>query len=206
MKAGPVGAENFPVASEAAHPGPTSALRALRSRLPGGRSKEGAGARSGGSAGVAAWLDRLPDGWYVLHDVPAGERGARIDHLVVGPAGAYAISTKELAGRVLVGARTFLLEGRRTDFLLRAEHDARRAARCLGEALGEPVEVHACLAVTADHLRIKPAPEEVVVDTPRKLERRILTRPAALTDEQVARIASAATKPETWAQATHAGP
>lgn len=203
MKDPRIGAENSSVAYEMeAHP--TSSFRAVLSRLPGVRNDERPSGRRAADRGVAEWLDRLPEGWYVLHDVPAGERGAPVDHLVVGPAGAFIIASKELPGRVLIGARTFLLDGRRTDFLSRAMHDARHAARCLSDVLGEPVEVHACLAVTADHLKIKPAPQEVVVDTPRKLERWLLARQAVLSDEQVARIASAATKPETWAPSTRA--
>ena len=46
------------------------------------------------------WLDRLPEGWFVFHDVPVGARGANIDHLVVGPSGVFTVNTKDLTGAI----------------------------------------------------------------------------------------------------------
>lgn len=45
-------------------------------------------------------LERLaPLGYRVFHDVPAEERGASIDHVVVGPAGVFAVETEGRAAR-----------------------------------------------------------------------------------------------------------
>ena len=45
---------------------------------------------------VGLVIGRLPDGWRAVHAVPAGEHGASIDHVVVGPPGTFAITAKDL--------------------------------------------------------------------------------------------------------------
>lgn len=60
---------------------------------------------------VGAELARLPDGWRVLHAVPAGPV-ADIDHLVIGPAGTFVINTKRHPGkRIRVGTRVVWIDG-----------------------------------------------------------------------------------------------
>ena len=44
--------------------------------------------------GSAEWLGRLPEGWFVFHDVPLGERGATVDHVVIGPGGVFTLNTE----------------------------------------------------------------------------------------------------------------
>jgi hypothetical protein len=54
---------------------------------------------------VAQLLARLPNEFYVLHDLkPDGEPGANIDHIVVGPTGVFAVETK--SGKVRIGNGT----------------------------------------------------------------------------------------------------
>ena len=47
---------------------------------------------------VAAVLARLPDDWFIFHDMVV--RGAQIDHIVVSPAGVYTIETKNYTGTI----------------------------------------------------------------------------------------------------------
>ena len=51
-----------------------------------------------GEGRVAAVLARLPDGWFIVHDMVVGR--AQIDHIVVSPAGMYTIETKNYTGTI----------------------------------------------------------------------------------------------------------
>lgn len=53
-----------------------------------------------GEQTVAKELEKLPDSYYVIHDVIAEWKGrkAQIDHVVIGPTGVFAIETKSLGG------------------------------------------------------------------------------------------------------------
>lgn len=56
-------------------------------------------------------LARLPNGWHVLHAVPAGA-AADIDHLVIGPPGVFVINTKRHPDkRVTVGSHVVWIGG-----------------------------------------------------------------------------------------------
>lgn len=143
-------------------------------------------------------LRRLPDGWYVFNDVPIGERGANIDHLVVGPAGVFTVNTKNLTGKVWVGPHTLLHNGHRTDYLPKAVAEARRASTLLTAALGRRVGVRGALAIIADRRTIKERPSDVHVGSPRGVKRWLLEQPTVLTQREVIEIAAAANKPTTW--------
>jgi hypothetical protein len=61
---------------------------------------------------VGARLDRLPDGWCVLNAIPVGDRGADIDHLVIGPGGVFTLNTKHHPkGKVWVAENALLVNG-----------------------------------------------------------------------------------------------
>ncbi len=155
-----------------------------------------------GELEVGALLDRLPAGWYVLHAVPVGDRGADVDHVVVGPAGVFTVNTKHHAGqRVWVAGRTFRVAGRPQLHVRNAEHEADRAARRLSAALGVPVAVTVTpviAVVAAESLTVKAAPDRVVVVTADRLVRELRRRPGVLSDEQVHRLVQAAELPGTW--------
>ena len=48
---------------------------------------------------MAAQLDRLDQGWAVIHSLPTDERGIDIDHLVIGPPGVFTVNAKFSPGR-----------------------------------------------------------------------------------------------------------
>lgn len=156
------------------------------------------------------WLDRLPDGWFVFHDVPVGARGANIDHLVVGPAGVFTVNTKNLSGAIRVNPRTITNDGYRTNFLPKATAEARRAAELLTAAVGRAVEVRAVLAILADEWDIVKEPEDVFVRGPRGAKNLMLSQPETLSRREVSELAAAAAAPSTWATvhppATSRGP
>jgi hypothetical protein len=147
---------------------------------------------------TALWLGRLPDGWHVFHDVPVGERGANIDHVVVGPAGVFTVNTKNLTGKLWVGAKSIRRNGHPTDYLRKAVAEASRASRLLSAALGRQVGVRAVLAILADEWTILEEPADVIVRGPRGAKNLMLAQPEVLTPREVVELTAAAAKRATW--------
>jgi hypothetical protein len=147
----------------------------------------------------AEWLGRLPEGWFVFHDVPLGERGAPVDHLVIGPGGVFTLNTKNLSGAIRVNARSVAHDGRRTSFLAKASAEALRAASLLTAALDRPVEVRGLLAILADEWIVKRLPDDVYVGGPASVKHWMLQQPAVLRPSDVIVLVAAASKPGTWA-------
>lgn len=147
---------------------------------------------------VALVIGRLPEGWHVFHDIPVGERGANIDHVIVGPAGTFTLNAKNLTGKVWVGARSVRHNGHPTDFLPKAAHEASRASRLLTSAVGRHVEVRGVLAILADDWTIKEKPSDVHVGSPRGVKDWLIRLPAMLSAHEIIEIAAAASKPSTW--------
>ena len=103
------------------------------------------GARGGP---VGRLLDKLPDGWAVLHAVPVGKGDTDIDHVVIGPGGVFTINTKNHSGqKVWVAGRTFMVNGQKQPHLRNAGHEAQRASRLLSAAAGFRVDVVPVIAV-----------------------------------------------------------
>lgn len=174
-------------------------LRTALDRLAGRKTDERAWRKGALGERFNGWLlDRLPEGWHALHDIPVGTNGANIDHLVIGPAGVFTVNTKNLSGRIWLAARTLRVNGRMTDYLPSATSEARRAARLLEKALGRPITVKPVLSIIADDWTIRDQPSDVHVAAPRGVKKWLLDLPAALTARDVNEIAGAAAKPETW--------
>jgi hypothetical protein len=154
------------------------------------------GANAEHTAGV--WLGRLPEGWFVFHDVHVGERGSTVDQVVIGPGGVFTINTKHLAGAIRVNARSVGHNGRRTSFLAKASADALRAANLLTAAIDRPVEVRGLLAILADEWIVKRLPEDVYVGGPGSVKHWMLQQPPVLRPSDVMVLVAAASKPGTW--------
>jgi hypothetical protein len=150
---------------------------------------------------TGVWLGRLPEGWFVFHDVPVGARGANVDHVVIGPGGVFTINTKDLTGAIRVNRRSIVHDGVRTDFLPKATAEAHRAARLLSAAVGRPVDVRGLLAILADEWVVNRLPEDVYVGGPRSAKHWMLQRPQVLRPSDVIVLAAAASKPQTWVEA-----
>ena len=83
------------------HPLLTSAAAVLGIRTSAQSFADGArGERTVGRQ-LGKWAARY--GWYVLHAVPVGRRGADIDHVVIGPFGVITVNTKTTVTAVWVG-------------------------------------------------------------------------------------------------------
>jgi len=158
-----------------------------------------------GERRVGTILTALGEGWTVLHSVPVGRGTSDIDHIVIGPSGAFTINTKFSPGKnVWVAGHGMYVGGTKQPYVRNALHEANRASTCLSRSCGLTVPVTA-LIVFVDPARItqKATPGGGEYDAPVQVLRdtEVLTalrgRPEFST-EQVARIAEAAIRPETW--------
>lgn len=116
-----------------------------------------------GEERVAALLARkLDERWTVIHDLTIGSQGANLDHLVIGPAGVFALNTKHLAGQVTVYERAILHNGTNYRFLPKARDEARRVSQRLSAATGRAVPVQSVLVWTGPaQVTVKGRPADV---------------------------------------------
>lgn len=124
-------------------------VRHVLARVVGARTDERAW-RIGadGEEAVAARLASLGAQWRVLHAVRVGERGADIDHVVIGPGGVFTLNAKHHPrAAVWVGGDTVMINGSRVPYVRNSRHEARRASRLLAEQVGFPVPVVGLIAV-----------------------------------------------------------
>jgi hypothetical protein len=167
-------------------------------------SKRGSDSYRGalGEFAVGRMLSRLDSRWFVMHAVPVGQRGADIDHLVVGHAGVFTVNTKNHSGqRVWVAGQNLMVAGARCDHLRNSEFEARRAVKLLSKAVGLPVSVRPVIAVLdPKRLDIKSPPTGVDVLRARALVRWLKKRPTVLGADEVARIVSVIGVPPRWDQ------
>lgn len=153
-----------------------------------------------GELEVGRVLDNLGTGWWALHAIPVGTAGSDIDHLVIGPAGVFTINSKFHEGKnIWVGARRLLVNGQRTDHLRNAAFEARRVAKILTSALGEPVVVGSIIAVVAARrITFKEQPADVTVLSSAQLLRWLHQRPVVLTPSESERLLHLAMDLRTW--------
>ncbi len=160
-----------------------------------------AGAR--GERTVGRQLDRWAarHGWHVLHAVPVGQRGADIDHVVIGPFGVVTVNTKTTGTAVWVGGYGLTIGGKSVDYLRKSRHEADRAGRLLRRATGLEVPVQSAIVfVGARKVTVHGGgPAGVaVLPAPRALRHWLLRQPPALQPDQVKAIYEAARRPATW--------
>jgi hypothetical protein len=152
-----------------------------------------------GERRVGTELRKLPkDRWFVFDDVPIGNRGANVDHLVIGPGGVFSLNTKNVRGKVWVAERVLLINGRRRDNLPKANREGERVSNLLSAAVGRPVFARPVLVVICDELMIKAPPLDVDVITRRALRRWLERHPQRLSPAEALVIASKAHLPGTW--------
>lgn len=154
---------------------------------------------------VGSILELLSGEHTVLHSVPVGTGSSDIDHVVVGRAGVFTINTKYSPGKAIWSAGYGLLvDGHKTRYVSNSVAEARRAADLLSLACGLTVPVTALLVFVNPGTITRKAPAgggvgdpEVRVIADQDLLRVFMDRPI-FSEEQVARIATAAVRAETW--------
>ena len=143
-------------------------------------------------------LSQLPTGWWVLHDLQVGSRGANIDHVVIGPSGVFTINTKHLSRSVWVADGAFMVGGTKTDYLWKARAEGERVGRLLTAAVDHPIDARPVIAVLAPQLTIKSSPRDVAVTEVRRLTSWLRDQPGRLSPGAVVELVAKADDPETW--------
>jgi hypothetical protein len=159
---------------------------------------------AGGEETVGAKMEKLTKhGWHILHAVPVGNRGSDIDHIVIGRGGVYTLNTKtHPGGRVWVGEKKVMVNGKPTDYLRNSRHEAERAGRLLSHAVGFAIPIQPVLVFLTGTLipnvTIKQNPPDVRsynrMDIPGVFKR----APHRIDDEQIAAIYEVARRCTTW--------
>ena len=153
-----------------------------------------------GEEHIGALLEGLrPHGWVVEHDVKIGQKGANVDHLVIGPPGVFVINTKLVSADVWVAGPVVKVGAFRTDFVEKLEAEAMRVRRKLLAATGRrSLWVQGLLVFVRPTLRVKRQPQYVAVLADRELVPRLLQQEATLGHDEVAALARAARLGSTW--------
>jgi len=134
-------------------------------------------------------LAQLPPGWHVL---PA----AGVDHLVVGPAGAFAMTVRHHPGAtVAVDGDNVKVDGRNQRCIGDVRRQTARLAKMLSAAAGKPVPVHAVLAVSGAQqgFGVKRQPRGVTVVNRRSVTPYLHAQPTVLDAAAVDRLVAVAT-------------
>lgn len=153
-----------------------------------------------GELEVGRRLAGLGPGWYALHSVPVGTGSSDLDHVVIGPAGAFTINTKHHRGQnVWVGAKRILVNGQRTDHPRNAKYEATRTSKLLSVAARMLVDVTPIVAIVgAKRMTVRERPTDVVVLREHELVRWLQRHPVTLRPEQVQHVADVAALPAAW--------
>jgi hypothetical protein len=164
-----------------------------------------------GEVRVARQLDKLmkhDPRWRCLHAIPVGQRGADIDHLLIGPGGVFTLNTKHHPGaRIWVGGETLLVNGVRQPYIRNSRHEAARACRLLSAATGFPVTaVGVIVSVGAEDVTVKNPPTGVQVVTRRRLRRWLARQPQTLDPAMIAALFDRARRSTTWTDGPSALP
>ena len=102
--------------------------------------------------GTIRQLDSLQRrGYRAMHILPIPDSDEQIDHLVIGPAGVFAVDSEDWDKRMPVRTSSHLKlwhgPNPKTDRLDHAHWEADQAAKLLSAAMGRPVTVRAAMAV-----------------------------------------------------------
>jgi hypothetical protein len=152
-----------------------------------------------GEEEVAWRLRKLGEGWRVLHAVPVGQKGADIDHVVIGPPGVFTLNTKNHKGnRVNVNEKCVYVNGQWTDYLRNSRHEVQRASRLLTAASGSAVDVVGVIVVIAAQFTVKSEPPDVRIVGRKSVAKWLASLPTVLAPERVEAIYRYARRDSTW--------
>lgn len=145
-------------------------------------------------------LEKLGPRWELLHDVEIGDQTAWIDHLLIGPAGVFAVSTEWCPrAHVRVDGESVRVDGKPHPFVPVTRHLARCASMRLTEACGFAVNATPLLVVVdAGEVTIDRSPDDVAVLMRRTVLGWLETLPVTTSPATVAAIHLRARSALTW--------
>lgn len=144
-------------------------------------------------------LKGLGDGFTLLH--ATHDEDIAVDHLVIGPTGAFTIATKNHSGyRIRVENDVLSVNTRRTHHVRDARFEAARATKLLDPKASGQVTVIPLIAIVDPRSLAfgHPRPTDVVVVASSRLARTITRRKRALTDEAIAELVVRAQQGGRW--------
>jgi hypothetical protein len=177
-------------------------VRTFLARLLGAHTDERAWRLGGeGEQAVAKQLERLGPGWRILHSIVLSEKGSDLDHLVIGPGGAFCINAKNHPrAAVWVAGATFMVNGQRHPYVRASESEAKKVSRVLTAGCGFDVPVRGVIAVVnANTLTVKQQPGQVRIASRRHLVEWLSSQPHCFSAEKVDSVYSVARRSTTWA-------
>jgi hypothetical protein len=155
-----------------------------------------------GELAAAAEFELLGPGWAVLHAIPLGGREADIAHLVIGPAGVFAISAQLHRGAAIsTGRSQVFTDGQAQPYIAAAISSAQRASKLLTAALQavSPVAVRPVLTFAAARsFAGKPSVDGVALVATETLTAWIAAQPVVWRADAVAQVLRAARSADTW--------
>ena len=141
-------------------------------------------------ANVAVELTSLPLGWHALPSEHIGVQGSRFEHLVIGPAGVFTVTTTS-HHEGLVDA-----DGLNRTY---AQFEAEKASRLLDQAGLVDIQVRA--VIVGPELSMHDD-SNVIVAAAKDICRTLLSLPTTLTPLQVQSVHNLAERSETWIERT----
>jgi Nuclease-related domain len=144
-------------------------------------------------------LARADSGWQVLHSVAMAD-GTELDHLLIGPAGVFIVTTVVHSDGVVEAAqRTFTVSDERYPHIREMEHGIGRVEGLLAAAAGTPIAVSGILAVVEPRsLVVHQAHRDVAVISASSIVRWLSRRPTTIAPAEIERIAAVARRGATW--------
>jgi hypothetical protein len=124
-----------------------------------------------GEEKAAAELAKLGAGWAVIHDLTIGRKGANLDHLVIGPAGVFALNTKNLTGKLTVYEHAILQNGHKTAFVPAALREVRTVQKRLSAVAGRDVRAWSVLVVMGCEVEVRKPPANLTLLGARSVSR-----------------------------------
>lgn len=155
---------------------------------------------------VGEFLDRLPEGWRVLHSLPIGH-AADLDHVVIGPAGVFVINTKHHAGkRVWTAGSSLLINGIRHGYIDKSQREGVRLISALTGTGVFGVDVTPVIVlVGVQSLTIREEPAVPVMRAER-LVRWLRSLPRVLEQDVVDELARRLSREGVWVERRDAVP
>jgi hypothetical protein len=152
-----------------------------------------------GEERVAAELTKLGEGWAVIHDLTIGRKGANLDHLAIGPAGVFALNTKNLTGKLTVYEHAILQNGHKTAFVPAALREIRTVQQRLSAAAGREVRAWGVLVVLGCEVEVRKPLANLTLVRARSLPRWLRKLPGGvLSPGEVLELERLARTPSTW--------
>lgn len=163
-------------------------LLVLAERLRPRQSTEAWRTGAEGERKTGAVLDRLPDGYVVMHDLRMPGGRGNIDHVVVGPTGVFNVETKNYKHGVTIEGGVPRSNGHKLDKVV---DQAQRQAAALHSATGVTVSPIVCVhgGVEVGWFQ-KPTVNGVRFCSGRRLRKILTAGPDRLAADEVRRISS----------------